>query len=151
MSMIWAGESGAQYYWNDHGYNNNVLISGNQVTTRIADDHYFYNPNSPDDPRTNQNGYFPRLKYGTSAENINNQSSDYWLYESNFFKLRNLQIGYTFDKKLTEKFKVRNLRIFFSGENLLMFTNFPGLDPEVGAGAEYPTMKQYAFGLNFGF
>ncbi|MEN5195108.1 SusC/RagA family TonB-linked outer membrane protein [Sphingobacterium faecium] len=151
MSMIWAGESGAQYYWNDHGYNNNVLISGNQVTTRIADDHYFYNPNNPDDPRTNQNGYFPRLKYGTSAENINNQSSDYWLYESNFFKLRNLQIGYTFDKKLTEKFKVRNLRIFFSGENLLMFTNFPGLDPEVGAGAEYPTMKQYAFGLNFGF
>lgn len=151
MSMIWAGESGAQYYWNDHGYNNNVLISGNQVTTRIADDHYFYNPNNPDDPRTNQNGYFPRLKYGTSAENINNQSSDYWLYESNFFKLRNLQIGYTFDKKLTEKFKVRNLRIFFSGENLLMFTNFPGLDPEVGAGAEYPTMKQYALGLNFGF
>jgi TonB-linked SusC/RagA family outer membrane protein len=151
MSMIWAGESGAQYYWNDHGYNNNVLISGNQVKTRIADDHYFYNPNNPDDPRTNQNGYFPRLKYGTSAENINNQSSDYWLYESNFFKLRNLQIGYTFDKKLTEKFKVRNLRIFFSGENLLMFTNFPGLDPEVGAGAEYPTMKQYAFGLNFGF
>ncbi|UIR55462.1 TonB-dependent receptor [Sphingobacterium sp. SRCM116780] len=151
MAMIWAGESGSQYYWTDHGYNSNILISGNQITTRIADDHYFYNPNTPDDARTNKDGYFPRLKYGTSAENINNQASDYWLYESNFFKLRNLQIGYTFNKKLTEKFKVRNLRVFFSGENLLMFTNFPGLDPEVGAGAEYPTMKQYAFGLNFGF
>jgi hypothetical protein len=91
------------------------------------------------------------LKYGTSAENINNQASDYWLYNANFFKLRNLQIGYTFNKGLTERFKVRNLRLFFSGENLLMFTDFPGLDPEVGAGAEYPTMKQYAFGLNFGF
>lgn len=151
MSMIWAGESGLQYYWTDHGYNSNILILGNQVTTRVSDDHYFYNPAKPDDSRTNQNGYFPRLKYGTSAENINNQASDYWLYNANFFKLRNLQVGYTFDKKLTEKFKVRNLRVFFSGENLLMFTDFPGLDPEVGAGAEYPTMKQYAFGLNFGF
>lgn len=151
MSMIWAGESGLQYYWTDHGYNSNILILGNQVTTRVSDDHYFYNPTNPSDPRTNVDGYFPRLKYGTSAENINNQASDYWLYKANFLKLRNLQVGYTFNKSLTEKFKIRNLRVFFSGENLLMFTDFPGLDPEVGAGAEYPTMKQYAFGLNFGF
>jgi hypothetical protein len=32
-----------------------------------------------------------------------------------------------------------------------MFTKFPGADPEIGAGAKYPTMKQYAFGLNVGF
>ncbi|WP_333576922.1 MULTISPECIES: SusC/RagA family TonB-linked outer membrane protein [Sphingobacterium] len=151
MSMIWAGEAGGQYYWSDIGYNNNVLILGNQVTTRIYDNHYFYNPAVPDDPRTNQNGYFPRLKYGTNAENINNQASDYWLYNANFLKLRNLQVGYTFKKSLTEKFKVRSLRVFFTGENLLMFTDFPGLDPEVGAGAKYPTMKQFAFGLNIGF
>ncbi len=151
MSMIWAGESGLQYYWTDHGYNSNVLILGNQITTRVADNHYFYNPANPTDERTNKDGYFPRLKYETSAENINNVASDYWLYKANFFKLRNLQIGYTFNKKMTEKIKIRNLRVFFTGENLLMFTDFPGLDPEVGAGAEYPTMKQYAFGLNFGF
>ncbi len=151
MSMIWAGEAGGQYYWTDHGYNSNILILGNQVTTRVADNHYFYNPAAPDDPRTNQNGYFPRLKYGTSAENINNQASDYWLYNANFLKLRNLQVGYTFDRNLTAKIKVRSLRVFFTGENLLMFTDFPGLDPEVGAGAKYPTMKQFAFGLNIGF
>ncbi|MFD1769438.1 SusC/RagA family TonB-linked outer membrane protein [Sphingobacterium suaedae] len=151
LSMIWAGESGLQYYWTDHGYNSNILILGNQVTTRVAEDHYFYNPSNPSDPRTNTNGYFPRLKYGTSAENINNQASDYWLYNANFLKLRNLQVGYTFNKSLTDRFKVRNLRVFFSGENLLMFTDFPGLDPEVGAGAEYPTMRQFAFGLNIGF
>ncbi|MGJ1265866.1 SusC/RagA family TonB-linked outer membrane protein [Sphingobacterium spiritivorum] len=151
MSMIWAGESGLQYYWNEYGFNNTIISLGNQITQRIADDHYFYNPANPNDPRTNQNGYIPRLKFGLSAENINNQSSDYWLYKADFLKLRNLQIGYTFDKKLTEKFKIRNLRIFFTGENLLMFTSFPGLDPEVGANVEYPTMRQYAFGLNFGF
>ena len=151
MSMIWAGESGLQYYWTDHGYNSNILIAGNQVTNRIANDHYFFNPNNPTDTRTNVDGYFPRLKFGSSAESINNQSSDYWLYDANFFKLRNFQLGYTFNSKMTEKLKIRNLRVFFTGENLLMFTSFPGLDPEVGAGAEYPTMKQFAFGLNFGF
>lgn len=151
MSMIWAGESGLQYYWTDHGYNSNILNMGNQITTRIAEDHYFYNPANPSDSRTNINGYFPRLKYNSANESINNQSSDYWLYDANFFKLRNLQVGYTFNPAKTEKWKIRNLRVFFTGENLLMFTSFPGLDPEVGAGAEYPTMKQFAFGLNFGF
>src|SRR5690606_38025674 len=151
MSMIWAGESGLQYYWTDHGYNSNILNMGNQITTRIAEDHYFYNPANPSDSRTNINGYFPRLKYNSANESINNQSSDYWLYDADFFKLRNLQVGYTFNPAKTEKWKIRNLRVFFTGENLLMFTSFPGLDPEVGAGAEYPTMKQFAFGLNFGF
>lgn len=151
MSMIWAGESGLQYYWTDHGYNSNILIAGNQVTTRIANDHYYFNPNQANDPRTNVNGYFPRLKAGTSAESINNQASNYWLYDASFLKLRNLQVGYTFNKELIERVKLRSLRVFFSGENLLMVTKFPGLDPEVGAGAEYPTMRQYAFGLNVGF
>lgn len=151
FSMLWAGESGLQYYWTDHGYNSNILIAGNQVTTRIASDHYFYNPSAPDDPRTNRQGYFPRLKFGTSAESINNQASDYWLYDANFFKLRNLQVGYTFNSELINQIKLRSLRIFFSGENLLMYTRFPGLDPEVGAGAKYPTMRQYAFGINVGF
>jgi len=151
MSMVWAGESGLQYHWTDHGYNSNVLIDGNQVITRISKDHYFYNPAHPDDPRTNTNGYFPRLKYNTSNETINNQNSDYWLYSANFLKLRNIQVGYTLDKSLLERFKVRTLRVFFSGENLLMLTDFPGLDPEVGAGAKYPTMKQFALGLNIGF
>jgi len=151
VAMVWAGEAGLQYYWADHGYNSNILIDGNQITTRIARDHYFYNPAAPDDPRTNTNGYFPRLKYGTSSETINNQASDYWLYSANFLKLRNLQVGYTLDKSLSERFKVRKLRVFFTGENLLMFTDFPGLDPEVGAQAKYPTMKQFALGLNIGF
>ncbi|MFD2967066.1 SusC/RagA family TonB-linked outer membrane protein [Sphingobacterium bambusae] len=152
MSMIWAGEWGGQYYWTDHGYNSNIMIAGNQVTTRIAEDHYFYNPNNPTDPRTNTQGYFPRLKYGANSENINNVASDYWLYDNGFIKLRNLQLGYTFHSNLTERIKIRNLRVFFSGENLLLFTKFPGGDPEIGnSTAEYPTMRQYAFGLNIGF
>jgi hypothetical protein len=32
-----------------------------------------------------------------------------------------------------------------------MFTNYPGLDPEIGANVEYPTMRQFAFGINATF
>ncbi|WP_239016378.1 SusC/RagA family TonB-linked outer membrane protein [Sphingobacterium corticibacter] len=151
MAALFSGEFGLQYYWNELGYNNNVLLAGNQITQRVADNRYYYDPNNPTDPRTNIDGYFPRLKFGAANEVINTQFSDYWLYDADFIRLRNLQVGYTFNNRLTERLKVRNLRVFFSGENLLMWTRFPGLDPEVGAGAEYPTMRQYAFGLNFGF
>ncbi len=147
--MLWSGEGNLQYYWNDEGYSNNIVRDGNGISKRVADDHYFYDPANPSDPRTNITGSYARLKY--NGESINNAANDYYLYKADFIKLRNLQIGYTFNSKLTERLHVRNLRVYFSGENLLMFTKFPGADPEIGAGAKYPTMKQYAFGLNVGF
>ena len=150
VQMLWSGEAGLQYYWNDEGYNNNIVRDGNAISKRIADDHYFYNPSNPSDPRTNVNGTFPRLKH--NGESINNVANNFYLYDADFVKLRNIQIGFTFNNKITEKLRVRNLRLYFSGENLLMFTKFPGADPEIGSNsAKYPTMKQYAFGLNFGF
>lgn len=149
LQMLWSGEGKLQYYWNDEGYSNNIVRDGNGISKRVADDHYFYDPANPSDPRTNINGSYARLKY--NGETINNVANNFYLYDADFIKLRNLQIGYTFNSKLTERLHVRNLRVYFSGENLLMFTKFPGADPEIGAGAKYPTMKQYAFGLNFGF
>ncbi len=149
LQMLWSGEGKLQYYWNDEGYSNNIVRDGNGISKRVADDHYFYDPANPSDPRTNISGSYARLKY--NGETINNVANNFYLYDADFIKLRNLQIGYTFNSKLTERLHVRNLRVYFSGENLLMFTKFPGADPEIGAGAKYPTMKQYAFGLNFGF
>ena len=149
LQTIWAGEAKLQYYWNDEGYNNNIVRTGNHVAERVANDHYFYNPADAADPRTNLNGTFPRLKY--NGESINSASSTFWLYDADFLKLRNVQLGYTFNSRLIQKAKMSSLRIYFSGENLLMFTKFPGLDPEIGSGAGYPTMKQFAFGVNVGF
>ena len=149
LQMLWSGEGRLQYYWNDEGYSNNIVRDGNGIAQRVADDHYFYDSANPSDPRTNINGYYARLKY--NGDNINTAANNTYLYNADFIKLRNLQVGYTFNSKLTERFHIRNLRVYFSGENLLMFSKFPGADPEIGAAAKYPTMKQYAFGLNFGF
>ena len=50
------------------------------------------------------------------------------MYDRSYLRLKNLQIGYTFN---VDKFKLSKLRAFFNGSNLLTFTDFPTIDPEV--------------------
>jgi len=66
-------------------------------------------------------------------------------------KLKNLQLGYTIPANVCNRFLINRARLFLSGENLLMITKFPGLDAEIGTAITYPTMKQYALGLNITF
>ena len=87
------------------------------------------------------------------------------LYKGDYFKLKQLQIGYTLPKDLMRKISVDNLRIYFSGENLLTFTKYPGSDPEImnaPSGNEtnnalgvdrgrYPNNKNFIFGVNLTF
>jgi hypothetical protein len=84
-------------------------------------------------------------------------------------RLKNVQIGYTIPRKLVEKWHIKGLRIYATGENLLTFTNYTGLDPEqhtsdnlnsetyrgdVAAGIDwgtYPSARSYIFGVNVDF
>lgn len=146
LSMIWAGSAGMQYYYNAEGYNNSIVRDGNGIAVRVADDHYYYNDANPNDPNNNINGSFPRLKYNGDA--INTTSSTTWLYDASYIKLKNLQLGYSIPDVWSKKLKISRARLFLSGENLLIITKYPGLDPEIGAGVGYPTMKQYSLGVN---
>jgi hypothetical protein len=73
--------------------------------------------------------------------------------------LKNVTLGYTLPKNLTEKFFVENLRVFASAENLLTITSFTGIaDPElIGAGygenlgKTYPLSKTVSLGLSVTF
>ncbi|WP_183363994.1 SusC/RagA family TonB-linked outer membrane protein [Flammeovirga yaeyamensis] len=89
--------------------------------------------------------------------------SDRFIYDASFIRLKNIALGYNFPKTLTSKMKVRSLRVYASAQNLLTFTDYPGLDPEVGYGsgsntnrnlgadyASYPNVKGYTFGINVG-
>lgn len=149
LSMILAGSAGMQYYYNAEGYNNSIVRDGNGIAQRVADDHYYYNDANPNDPANNITGSFPRLKYNGDA--INTTSNTYWLYNASYVKLKNLQLGYSIPNAWSGKLKISRARLFVSGENLLIITKYPGLDPEIGAGVGYPTMKQYSLGVNVTF
>jgi len=148
FSMLWAGSTGMQYYWND-GYNTVATRNGFHVTKAIADDHYYYNESNPSDPNNNINGKYSRLKYNSDAQN--SAYSNFWLYDASYIKLKNLQIGYTIPAKLSSRALISRARVYVSGENLLLITKYPGLDPEIGSSFGYPTLRQFSAGVTVTF
>ena len=58
------------------------------------------------------------------------QASTRYLDKTDFVRLRNLSLGYTLPKTVTQKVSVDRLRVYLTGVNLLTFTNYNGYDPE---------------------
>jgi hypothetical protein len=149
LSLIFSGAAGHRFSFNALGFNSSTVIWGNAVSADVAADRYYYNDADPSDPKNNINGKYPRLRVSDGQNAA--VGSDWWLYDASWVKLRNLQVGYNITPALAKKLSLQRARVFFSGENLFMITSFPGLDPEIGAGFSYPTMKQFAFGINVTF
>lgn len=82
----------------------------------------------------------------------NTAVSTWWLQDGSYLRMKNIQIGYTLPKAWLNKIHFQHVRVYFSGDNLLTFTDFfQGLDPERTAqnsrGAIYPQAKVVSFGL----
>jgi TonB-linked SusC/RagA family outer membrane protein len=67
-----------------------------------------------------------------------NPASDYvainssrWLYDASYIRLRSLTFSYSFKEEFCQKIRLSNLKLFINGGNLLTYTKFPGMDPEV--------------------
>jgi hypothetical protein len=96
----------------------------------------------------------PRIYWGWSAPQRISRSSSWFLQDGSYLRLKNLTFGYTLPKIWTERASISQLRVYFSGDNLLTRTNYPGLDPErgtSGAFVNYPQNKIYSFGVNVTF
>jgi TonB-linked SusC/RagA family outer membrane protein len=77
--------------------------------------------------------------------------STFWMVDNSFLRLKNLNISYTLPKSLTSKASLNNVRVFFTGTNLLMvYSGNKIYDPEMNSILSYPMMKGYSFGLNIG-
>lgn len=149
FSMSWAGAAGFKILWWEQSLNSTRLTRCYGIGEEVANDHYFYDPENPSDSRTNIYASNPRLTIGGTAQT--ETSSQLWLHNGNYLKLKNLTIGYTFPSAWMQKLSVQNLRIYATGENLLTVTKFKGLDPEMAAGNGYLPMRQFAFGINVTF
>lgn len=79
-----------------------------------------------------------------------NSFSTYWLYDSSYLRLKSLRLGYSLPDVVTERLQLRGVSVYVSGFNLVTWTSYIGLDPEV-AGAfnesSYPSEKQFNVGL----
>jgi TonB-linked SusC/RagA family outer membrane protein len=99
---------------------------------------------------SNPNSTIPAL----AATDYNNEArfSTYYIENGAYLKLRNIEIGYTLPKTLSQKFHVSNLRLYVAGENLLHIyaKSFTGQDPE-DANYGYPIPSQLTGGLSVTF
>lgn len=149
FSMTWGGSAGFSIYYYGKARNSSETTYGYAIPDAVANDHYFYDPENPSDPRTNQSSKQPRLVNVSGAQS--SASSSLHLEKGNFIKLRYLTLGYTMPKSISKKFYVERLRVYASGENLFAITGFSGMDPEMRVSMGYSTMRQYAFGINLTF
>ena len=90
---------------------------------------------------------------------LNREMSEWFVENGSYVRLKNLQIGYTLPSSITQKFKMNNLRVFVSAQNLFTITGYSGLDPEIGEfnqnpiykGVDmgyYPQARTYMFGIS---
>lgn len=112
---------------------------------------------------TNTNTNDPRIGVATGDQGLVDNarfSSDRWLEDGSYVRLRNVQIGYNFDDASLNKIGISKLRIYASGQNLFTLTKYSGLDPDVqGNGilergvdnGNWPSSRILSLGLNIEF
>lgn len=103
----------------------------------------------------NTDAKYPRVCESLAGPSMpSNTTSDFWMQNANYLRLKNLQLGYTFPVKWLAKAHVSKLRVYYSAQNILTFTSFlKGLDPEApsGKGDFYPQTQVHSVGLNLTF
>ncbi len=96
--------------------------------------------------------------------NDNDRISSRYVEDGSYLRIKNVTLGYTFPKRLLQKARIDNIRIYCNIQNLYTFTKYTGYDPEVGASTQdatgltygldngrYPSPTLYSFGVSFTF
>mgnify|MGYP003758213833 FL=1 len=88
-------------------------------------------------------------------------ASDANVFKGNFFKFKQIQLGYTLPKAMLRKVSISNMRVYVSFDDFITITKYPGLDPETATTTSaqqlgidlgtYPTSKKAVFGVNVTF
>jgi TonB-linked SusC/RagA family outer membrane protein len=140
------GTSGGKIY---NGKKAARADSRDNVETEIAKNRW-----TPNNPNTN----VPRANLNAL------QASTYFIEDASFFRINNLTLGYALPRNFLSRYKIQNLRIYVTAQNLATITGYSGFTPELvpsgtasstlDAGIEqriYPTTRTFAFGVNLGF
>jgi len=155
FSMMWQG-----------AFNVSLNISGESLYEfcergKVLDLHqgrwaYYTDPFTGELVDTRATATYPRLHSQSSSPNWTTNS--FFLYNSSYLKLRNIEIGYTLPIKQLKVLGINKMRIYTTGQNLLVFSKVKQLDPEgpgYGGNRErgwnYPQLAIYNFGINVTF
>ena len=109
-----------------------------------------------------ENKLYAKPVYGDNVSNGSSMPLSMNVFKGDFVKFKNLTFGYTLPKTTVERIKISSLRVYLSGQNLAVFTKYPGPDPEVSSNGNSTTSqgvdrntsanaRTILIGLNVGF
>jgi len=107
----------------------------------------------------NPDASYPRPTIGQTTNDL---LSTRWIEDGSFFRLRDITLGYTMPTELSQRLQIEQMRVYIQAQNLHVFTNYSGYDPEInvyenrgsmiGADyASYPRARTFLVGLNLTF
>jgi TonB-linked SusC/RagA family outer membrane protein len=152
LSVFWQGQTG-----------NDILNATRAAVDGLSGDTNFRGDIQPWTP-DNRSNTTPRVVYGGGAEQVKNFeiASTRWVEDGSYLRLKNVQIGYTFPKALTNKISSQgSVRVYLTGRNIFTFTKYTGFDPETPGGTTvfgrgvdngtYPNVRTFTGGLQVNF
>ena len=159
VNALFAGVQGVDIYNSQESFNH-VFFSDYNTTSDIFKNSLFNGNGVTNVPRS----YYPQddPNFGGDDPNGNwTAVSSYHVQNGSYFRLRNLQVGYTFSNKLTKRSGISSARFFIMGDNLLTITKYKGYDPEIAGGVRargidesterYPSSRLLSVGFNVNF
>ncbi len=109
----------------------------------IAEDHW-------SEANRDSYAFWPRLSDKYVENNL--QPSTWWMRDGSFLRLKTIEAGYNFSESFVNKFGLQSARLYFSGNNLAVWSKFKLWDPEMGGnGLGYPIQSVYNLGLKIDF
>ena len=144
LSILFTGQKGGDVFWVD-----SWQLSGLQKTTNVLSSSYDTSWRAPFEVINGQVTYNPLYGNLVGATNpaaiINNGpraiASDRQIFDGSFIRLKNINFGYTLSISNN-----RSLRIYASGQNLFLITDYPGYDPEIKTYTKNPQKRGVDFG-----
>lgn len=151
FNALFSGVADRNYYLTGVGIQafTNISGTGGPFDGNVQQYHW-NNRYNPEDPSSWAAAKYPRLSLQGRSHNA--QTSSFWMEDGTFLRLKTLEFGYTLPQRLTKKFWLSKVRIFYSGYNLLTWDKMRTIDPESSPNANnYPVQKISSFGLNIHF
>lgn len=145
FSAFFTGSQGNDIYNYNKIYTDFPTFFDGNRSTRVLDS---WTP-------TNTDAALPALSTGVLNNETNPNS--HFVEDGSYFRLKNLQIGYTLPNNLVSKLKIEKVRFYLQGTNLFTLTSYDGLDPELVPRSNrtmgvdwqvYPVSKMYTIGVN---
>lgn len=142
LSFLWTGATNVSRILND-----TWRVPFQQIGTRALLKWLAENSWTPETATT---ALAPRITF--SGRQNNTQTSNLWIKSASYLRLKNLEFGYTFNKKFLKQFGISKVRIYTNGYDLLTFDKLKFIDPEQRTSSpDYPLIKIYNFGINVDF